>query len=100
MIGTDSPRHRLDDAVAKVYPKYRSMIEFMLAYIRDTLPWDSRKVTEAGRAPTDRDDLARRTIANSADAAAYFGDIDPVLRAVFQMLVSYTEKRLPPRDEV
>ena len=89
-------RHRLDDAMAGVSVKYRTMIEVMLDYIRETLPWESRQHSPESGSETKRDELARRTIADTAAAEAYFGGIDPILRAVFQMLVSYTRKRLSP----
>jgi CRP-like cAMP-binding protein len=72
----------------------RSLFEMLLQYVRKTLPLEER-LKNSDVQETRIDQLARKTLATPCISAA-LNHKDSFLAALLQMIVQYTECRLPP----
>jgi CRP-like cAMP-binding protein len=73
----------------------RELIRFLIHYCRRTLPYEQRKKQASLAKQTPEDALARKSL-ESPQAHEAASLTDPVLRALLQVLLAYTRRRLPP----
>lgn len=89
-------QRELEKKLEAVDDDIRALFRFLLSYIRANLPYEERMKTFDGARETEQDKVARDMIA-SPDVADRLGRIDRFLKALFDILITYTERRLPPR---
>jgi CRP-like cAMP-binding protein len=73
--------------------KTRNLMNFLLRYSRETLPYSERQKDPVLSAETKNDTLARQALASPQAQARI--EV-PFLAALLQTLISYTQRRLPP----
>ena len=82
--------------LTSIEPDIRKLFEMLLQYIRFTLPYDERQKREIPVQETKLDELARQTLQSAVVNKANELE-DLFLVAMFQTLMGYAARRLPPR---
>jgi CRP/FNR family cyclic AMP-dependent transcriptional regulator len=77
--------------------KTRSLVNFLIRYCRETLPYSERQQNAAQRKETKNDALARTALASSQAQDVAKIEV-PFLAALLQVLIGYTRRRLPPEN--
>jgi CRP/FNR family cyclic AMP-dependent transcriptional regulator len=78
--------------------KTRSLVKFLIRYCRETLPFAEREKDKSLAKETKDDILARRSL-NSPQARNARELGVPFLSALLEMLIGYTQRRLPPEGK-
>lgn len=88
-------RARLQAKLQAIDGSSRSVIEFLIHYIRHTLPYELRRKSD-GRAPGGGEDLTASQVLNTPHVAEVLRQRDRFLLALYEVLSGYVERRLPP----
>jgi len=86
---------QLTQKLAGLHKAMRYASENMVDYVRRTLPYDARAKTGA-TAETEHDTKIRKRLPSSKALDAVVWE-DPIVKALFQMMVEYCRRRLPPQ---
>ena len=88
-------KYQLIKKLAKTDKDTRFVIRFLIDFIRTTPPYDMRQDGKDGNGPSGKDSTAGM-ILKSKSIALSIRDEDPFLQALFEVLISYARRRLPP----
>lgn len=88
-------KYQLIKKLAKTGKDTRFVIRFLMDFIRATPPYDMRQDVKDGNGPSGKDSTAGM-IVKSKSIALSMREEDPFLQALFEVLISYARRRLPP----
>jgi len=88
-------KYQLIKKLATTDKDTRFVIRFLMDFIRTTPPYDMRQDVRDGDEPSGKDSTAGM-ILKSKSIALSLRDEDPFLQALFEVLISYARRRLPP----
>lgn len=88
-------KHQLLEKLEQLDDDARYIITYLMSYIRDTVPFEMRKdIVE--NAPALKKDTTAGDIISSKYFSSIMKDQVPFMRALYEVLVSYAIRRLPP----
>lgn len=86
---------QLQKKLAAVDADARTLFRFLLKYVRETLPYEIRGSVQRSSQPS-ADEAKACVIINSPGLSEELRHKDPFLHALFDIMVGYTRRRLPP----
>ena len=86
---------QLKKKLAAVDADARTLFRFLMKYVRETLPYEIRGSVQRSSQPS-ADEAKASVIVNSPGVTEELRLKDPFLHALFDILVGYTRRRLPP----
>lgn len=76
----------------------QTLFDFLMRYIRDTMPLEMR--VAVGDTKETHYDIIARDMVESSDVTERLGKVDRFLKALYEILLSYASRRLPPKPAV
>ena len=88
-------KHQLLEKLEQLDDDARYIITYLMNYIRDTLPFEMRTDFDEN-APALKKDMTAGDIISSKYFSSIMKDQIPFMRALYEVLITYTIRRLPP----
>ena len=73
----------------------QTLFDFLMRYIRETMPVEMR--VETGHIKETHYEIIARDMVENSDVAERLGKVDRFLKALYEILISYASRRLPPK---
>lgn len=85
-------RKELQDRLSQLDKDQQDALNFLILYSQDLLPFELMENRPDGDKDKERDKIAYYLVQNKTAA----DDLDVFLKSLYQVLISYAERRLPP----